>query len=104
MITSLRLEGLKAIRHFKSDENIALIRSTLTDDTVWGEHIGEGDPPAVPIRDFYPVRTQAPAVSYANAWNGQTMSSPSTRPPWPRWAPRCGQYGSTARRTPDRVR
>ena len=35
-----------------------------------------------------------PSASNFQPWNGHTISQPSTVPPWPRWAPRCGQNGS----------
>ena len=35
-----------------------------------------------------------PSPSNFHPWNGHTISQPSTVPPWPRWAPRCGQNAS----------
>ena len=34
---------------------------------------------------------QPPSAPNRQPWKGQTSSSPSTVPPWPRWAPRWGQ-------------
>ena len=36
----------------------------------------------------------APSASNFQPWNGHLISQPSTVPPWPRWAPRCGQKAS----------
>jgi hypothetical protein len=52
----------------------------------------------------YPVATQAPSVPKRKPWKGQRSVSPSTVPPWPRWAPRWGQIGSTAAIPPLLVR
>ena len=35
-----------------------------------------------------------PSASNFQPWNGHTMQPSSTVPPWPRWAPRCGQKAS----------
>lgn len=51
----------------------------------------------------YPVRTHVPSGPNEKKWKGHVRSSPSTFAR-PRWAPRCGQYGRTARSAPVPVR
>lgn len=51
----------------------------------------------------YPVRVQAPSGPKAKRWKGHSSSSPSSAPS-PRCAPKCGQYGRTARTSPSRSR
>ena len=48
--------------------------------------------------------TTWPSPSKRQPWNGQTIPSPHTRPPTPRWAPRCGQCASKTRAAPSSPR
>ena len=56
------------------------------------------------IFSLYGIEAQRPSPSKHQPWKGQRRRSPSTSPPWPKWAPRWGQKAPTACAAPDSVR
>jgi len=50
---ALRAEGIKALRHFKSDENVALMKSLLDDPASYRHTVEEGEWTAIRRREYF---------------------------------------------------
>ena len=53
---------------------------------------------------WYGIETLTPSGPHSHPWYGQVTQSPSTLPPWPMWAPRCGQCACSTCSSPSSPR
>ena len=77
---SLRLEGVRALRHFRSDENAVILKGLLGDDAFWHHTIGEGQQAGVTEKVYY-IRKEA--FETLRGW-GVEVDEPVLREPVPR--------------------
>ncbi len=77
---SLRLEGVRALRHFRSDENAAILKGMLGDDAFWHHTIGEGQQAGVTEKVYY-IRKEA--FETLRGW-GVEVNEPVLTEPVPR--------------------